>query len=229
MASFTKYNVDFKKATTSEEMEKFCMENVINHILKPEGVEAVELYKAVTLKRKEILDSIYVGEVRYLPNANAKELSAYKNPESEQSVRGSLAWNILTTNNVIEFPAKVKMLKLKIFKESDIDDLADTYPEIYEIIMDKIFNDTTGIFVSYIEEKGKQVKKSRGLQVLAIPTNDVIPEWCKPYIDYTSMVNNIVAPFKSVMELLKFQHVEEGKSHNGVSRKSDRLTNIIRI
>ena len=205
------------------------MENVKKYILEPEGVDPIGLYKAITLKRKEIYESILSGDIKFLPNANAKELSAYKNPESEQSVRGSLAWNIISTHNVIEFPAKVKMLKLKIFQESDIDDMRETYPEIYDIIMDKIFNDKTGIFVTYTEEKGKMVKKSRGLQVLAIPTNDVIPDWCKPYIDYTSMINNIVAPFKSVMELLKFQHTEEGKTHNGVSRKSDRLTNVIRI
>ena len=39
--------------------------------------------------------SIKKGEVDFLPIGNAKEISAYKDPSSEQSVRAVFAWNYL--------------------------------------------------------------------------------------------------------------------------------------
>ena len=48
-----------------------------------------------------------------------------------------------------------------------------------------------------------------------------------PYIDYNTMVNNIMSSFKSVMELLKMPYVSEGKTKNGISRKTNKLSNII--
>ena len=63
------------------------------------------------------------------------------------------------------------------------------------------------------------------MKVLAIPTNQEIPEWALDYIDYSTMVNNILAPFKSVTELFNLPGVEEGKT----GRKSTGLSNIIRL
>ena len=95
--------------------------------------------------------------------------------------------------------------------------------------MDKIFHDTTGFFISrkFDKKKNEEQEKVKGLQCIAIPMNESIPEWLDPYIDYNTMVNNIMAPFKSVMELLKIPYVSEGKSRNGISRKTNKLSNII--
>ena len=67
------------------------------------------------------------------------------------------------------------------------------------------------------------------MQVLAIPSNTNIPEWAKPYIDYSTMINNIISPFKPVLEIFGTQFTEEGKSKNGVNRKTDTITNIIKF
>ena len=118
---------------------------------------------------------------------------------------------------------------MNIFTEDDIDDLKKTNPDIYNIIIEKIFNDDTNIFVTK-KVNGTDVKiKKRGLQVLAIPSNATIPEWAIPYIDINTMVNNIIAPFKAVLEIFNNKFTSEGKTRNGVNRKTDKLTNIIKF
>ena len=79
------------------------------------------------------------------------------------------------------------------------------------------------------DKKGKWVYKKRGLQVLAIPSNSRIPEWALPFVDYNTMINTIISPFKPVLEIFGVKFSEEGKTKNGVSRKTNGLTNIIKL
>ena len=67
------------------------------------------------------------------------------------------------------------------------------------------------------------------MQVLAIPSNADIPEWVRPYIDYATMINNILAPFIPVLEIFKARTVEEGKMKSGVNRKTSAFTNIVKF
>ena len=217
---------DFKKAATSDEVSKRFTDMAKRHILYTENIDVKALENELFDFRDEIINSIRNGEVRFLTIANAKELGAYKDPGSEQSVRGVVAWNLLNPQEQIELPSKVCMLKLTAFNEEDIEPLKMAHPAEYQIIKDKIFHDKTGMYV--FKQKGGKLK-SRGLQIIAIPMTSRIPDWIQPFIDYTSMVNGIMSPFKSVMDLLKGQYAKEGKTINAVSRKSDGLTNIIKF
>lgn len=272
---------DFKKATTSEYAEKVFNQLIKDYVVTPEHVDVKSLINGLRAFKKEIITSIRNGERKFLPNGNAKEFGAYKEPGREQSVRGVLAWNYLYPDNQIELPAKISLVKMNIFSEEDMEDLERTHPEIYQTIMDKIFNDTTGFFVTstfippitYVNPKKKEwysdipkkyqtkfkklgpfewnkwvdkvmdheVKvadkeregyyeyKKRGLQVLAIPSNAKIPEWAMPYIDYDTMVNTIIAPFKPVLEIFNAKFPEIGKTRNGVNRKTATVSNIIKF
>lgn len=176
----------------------------------------------------DIENDIRAGNTTYLPIANAKELSAYADPGSEQSIRGVIAWNAIYPDDQIDLPSKVKMLKLNLFDEEDIEPLREKYPDVYSAIKETVFDDDSGIFVvRSVDKKGKEKIKSKGLQVIAIPSYSNIPEWCIPYIDYNSVVGTILGPFKSVTDLLGLQTVETGYSKNGVNRKTERLTNFI--
>ena len=270
---------DFKKASCSEYAEKRFMKLIKRYIIDSPNVDLRGMIIELKAFEDEVRNSIISGERTFLPNGSAKELGAYKDPASEQSVRGVLAWNALYPNNSIDLPSKVSLVKMNIFDESDCEKLKDNHPEIYNTIIEKIFNDETGMFVSkkwesdkidYINPgtkdftklipkkyrskfKDKTVKdwndwvdsidlndpkysndghyevKKRGLQVLAIPSNSIIPEWAIPYIDMTTMVNNIISPFKPVMELFNNRFTEEGKTRGGVNRKTDKLTNIVKF
>ena len=269
---------DLKKASTSEYAETVFMKLINDHILNSETIELKEMIIGIKKFKEEIRESILRGERTFLPNGSAKELGAYKDPATSQSIRGALAWNILYPDNTINFPSKVSLLKMNIFKEEDMEDLKYKYPEIYNKIINYIFNDETGMFVTkswdngidyvnpnkkkwyddipnkyktkfkklgpqawneFVDKelesgdtdkmKGTMIYKKKGLQVLAIPSNATIPEWALPYIDYSTMINNIIAPFEPVLEIFGAQFTEEGKTKNGVNRKTNTVTNIIKF
>lgn len=261
---------DFKKATCSEYSEKYFMGLIKKHIIESETIDIPGLYRDIKSFEEEIHQSIINGENRFLPNASVKDLSGYKDPASEQSVRGYLAWNILHPDNPIEAPAKVSLVKMNIFTLDDIQDLKETNPDVYHKIEEKIFNDKTGIFVtrkripdfkiygskstSWINQIPKKYQKEfknrtveewnefvsshpnlgyeykyRGMQVLAIPRNDKIPQWALPYVDMTSMINTIISPFRPVMKLFGNQTAIEGKVIGGVNRATEKITNIVKF
>ena len=258
------------------------MKIIKDFIIEPKEIDTRAVLKEVYNFENEVRDSILRGERMFLPNGNAKELGAYKDPFSEQSVRAILTWNLLYPDQQIEFPAKVSLLKMNAFTEESIAPLAKTHPEIYEKLINEVFHDTKGIFVTKkvkqesvkilkkkksnpngwilevpeklrsefrkktIEEWNDYVKqmsdeeivkytntkeevKSKGLQVLAIPSNASIPEWAIPYMDLNNMVNVIIAPFRPILELFNNKTIAEGKTHGGVNRKTERISNIIKF
>ena len=272
---------DFKKATCSEYSEKFYMGLITKYIIENDSdiIDVVGILRELNNFRNNIKQSIMNGERTYLPNANAKDFAAYKNPESQQVVAAVKAWNYINPTKEIELPNKVSLLKLNIFDIDDISDMKNTYPDIYNRIDEKIFHDTEGIFVTKKEEKPitilneklrkkewwteiptkyrskykklgfdawndfatdymnsdeyedvlKFEMKSKGLQVLAIPNNESIPEWAKPYIDYNVMIDNILSPFIPVLEIFKSKQLIEGKTRKGVDRSASSITNIIKF
>ena len=92
--------------------------------------------------------------------------------------------------------------------------------------MKEIFEDTTGMF---IQTNSKGAEKIVGMNVIAIPQNTKIPSWLDPYIDYTTIVNNILSPFVPVLELFGVKTLEEGKMFGGINRKTNSISNIIRF
>lgn len=271
---------DFKKSTTSEYAEKIFVNLIKEYIIKPDVINVKDIINGLRKFKDEIITSIRNGEITFLPNGNAKELGAYKDPAREQSIRGVIAWNYLYPTNAIEFPSKVSLLKMNIFTEKDIEPLKEKNPEMYQTIMEKIFLTDDDFFtkkkfipgITYVNIKDKnwfekipqkyrtKYKKlgpakwnewvdegiekhkfkeeemedhyeysKRGLQVLAIPSNTKIPEWALDYVDYDTMVNTIIAPFKPVLEIFCTKFPEIGKTKNGVNRKTSSLSNIIKF
>lgn len=220
-----KYDVkgyDFKKASTSDSASKFFMHVVQDMLLEPANVNIKEVMMELQRFRKEVHDSLAAGERLYLPTGNAKEIEAYDAPESEQSVRGAFAWNALYPDKAVELPVKLSILKTNIYELSDVDELRTSNPELYRRIAEDIFGDKTGFFVKRTKD-GKI--KTEGLSVIGIPLNENIPDWLIPHIDYTTVVNSVLAPFKSVTETFNIPSIEEGRT----GRKTTGFTNIIRL
>ena len=137
------YIVDFKKATTSEDAEKVYMEIIKKNLLNCDEISLKDLMNSLNRFKYEIRESIMRGERKYLPNVSAKELAAYKDPSTNQGVRGVLTWNMLEPDKLIDFPAKVSMLKMNLETEEELEKLKDKYPDKYKIIKKEIFNDET--------------------------------------------------------------------------------------
>ena len=101
-----------------------------------------------------------------------------------------------------------------------------TNPHEYSVIMDSIFNDTTGMFV---QTNSKGETKIVGMNVIGIPQNTKIPKWLDPYIDYKTIVNNILSPFVPVLELFGIKTLDEGKTIGSINRKTSAISNIIKF
>ena len=77
------------------------------YILGPEIPDLKSTIRELMKFQKTIKNSIKNRELTYLTIGNAKDLAAYKDPASEQSVRGVLAWNYLYPENKIELLKKM--------------------------------------------------------------------------------------------------------------------------
>lgn len=139
---------DFKKSTCSEYAEKRYKSIIENRVLYSDEIDVRGLLSDVYAFQDEVRQSILSGDKRFLPNGNAKELEGYKNPNSVQTVKAVTAWDIIYPERSIELPTKVSLLKMNIFTRDDIKDLRKTEPEIYEKIIQGIFEDQTGMFVT---------------------------------------------------------------------------------
>ena len=208
---------EYAKATTSEYAKERFDSIVKKHILESKLPDIVGILQELQNFEMDIRKSIESGETIYLPLANAKDIAAYKQPYSQQGFRGTVAWNTVYPDRQISVPSKVSLLKLNIFTLDDMDDLRNTHPEVYNKIR-------KGIFESPIEDLAK-----KGLQVIAIPGNEQIPDWCLPYIDYNTVVNNILGQFKGVLDVFGIDCPQVGKSIKGVNRKTKRFSNIVRF
>lgn len=208
---------EFRKATTSEEAKAVFEKIIKDRIYESETPDIPGILSDLTRFENAIRESIMRREKTYLPLGNAKELEAYKDPYTQQGVRGAIAWNIIYPENSIQYPSKVSILKLNIFDLDDMDDLKYTEPVIYERIK-------KGIFESPIEEL-----RDKGLQVLAIPSNSDIPAWCDPYIDYNTVINNITGQFKGVTDAFGINCPEVGKLKKTVNRKTKKFSNVVRF
>lgn len=208
---------DFRKATTSEHAKAIFDGIVKNRLLETDIPDVPGILNDLVHFENEIRESIKRREKTYLPLGNAKELEAYKDPYSQQGVRGSLAWNIIYPENTISFPSKVSILKLNIFTVEDMADLMMTHADVYWKIRKEIFE-------SPIKELA-----SKGLQVIAIPSNADIPDWCEPYIDYNTVINNIIGQFKGVLDVFGIDCPEVGKQKKTVNRKTKKFTNVVRF
>lgn len=214
---------DFKKASTSDDASEFYMGIVKDKLLDAETINVAEILVMLRDFRSSIRESLKRGETTYLPIGSPKEIGAYVNPNSNQNLRSLFAWNALYPDNQITLPAKVAILKTKLTTLDSAKGLAATHPDIYQKLKTKIFEDKTGMFVKY--KNNDSGEKVEGLSVIAIPKTESIPEWLIPYIDYTTVVNAVLAPFKSVTETFGLPSIEEGPTE----RRSVGFTNIVRL
>lgn len=212
---------DFKKASTSDGAADFYLGIVKDKLLDSETIDVADILSTLKEFRGKIRESLTRGETEYLPIASPKEVGAYVDPNSNQGLRGLFAWNALYPENQISLPAKVAILKTKLTTLKSAEALQITNPTIYNRLKEKIYEDKTGMFVKMVNDG----EKIEGLSVIAIPKTESIPEWLIPYIDYTTVINSVLAPFKSVTETFGLPSIEEGPTE----RRSVGFTNIVRL
>ena len=139
---------EFMKATTSSEAKKRFDKIVSTRILESDLPDVMGILSDLKEFEDDIRYSIENGDKTFLPLGNAKDLSAYKKPYTQQGLRGALAWNLIYPDRQISFPSKVSILKLNVFSLDDLADLQDKEPRIYNTIKNDIFNSPIKDFAS---------------------------------------------------------------------------------
>ena len=191
--------VDHLKSTCNDFTRDFITNLIASEILEKENDDIVikNIINGVDDLANKVRDSLEKGEKTFLSPMKVKQEGAYKKPFQEQSFRGAYAWNVIYPDQTIEFPDQIDVVLLNIPTLETIEDIKDKYPVEYKNIKEKIF-----------ESRIEEVKK-KGLMVLALPKKiKEIPEWCRPYIDYDSIVNANTSKMNSALESLGIQTIK---------------------
>lgn len=196
--------VDFIKAGVSDDVESRFKKMLCDHILFSDTLEVHELVRELKAFEREIDNDLHNGKMTYLKHAQFKDISAYKNPWTQQGFKGSMVWNAIYDDNKIYPLDRISLLKTTISSPLDIEDLKSTHPDIYNKIMTNIFMATNDPEL-----------RNTGLKIVAIPnTEKSIPEWLIPYIDYDLIISDTIASFKSILTALGLPEIKF-KTPNG--------------
>jgi len=212
---------DYMKSGTSVAAFKVFDDIVTNDMLLSPKIDVKHIRQRLSDFSQQIYDAIQQGDTEFLPLLKINEFGAYKEPYKQQQIRGAIMWNQLYPDKALEFPVSASALKLLIVNPEDISDLQYRDPDIYDKLI-KLFDHE---MVTKISKSGK--RENRGLGILMIPQNEKIPDWCKPYIDYETIINSIICKFKSVTNMLKIKNIYVGKKIGNADRKSQKLSNIV--
>lgn len=212
---------DYMKSGTSIAAFKVFDDIVTNDMLNSKSIDVAHIRNRLSDFSNQIYTSLNEGHTEFLPLLKVKEATAYKEPYRQLQVRGALMWNELYPDKAMEFPVAASALKLVISKPDDIEKLQYSDPEMYDKLI-QLFNHE---MCRKVSKNGKV--ENRGLGIMMIPQNETIPDWCKPYIDYETVINSIICKFKSVTNMLKIKNISVGKKVGNSDRKSQRLSNIV--
>ena len=176
MEAFVKSTMNKK---TQEQLKKILYED----ILATPVIDQVNVMKKIAIVERRIFDSIHNGEKEYYKPAKIRSAASYDNPMFIQGVKASVAYNALhepgteaidtTIRNSLDI-IKVEMNRKNVGK------IAESYPGVYERAM-SLF-DTNEYFKS-------------GVDAVAIPMNEPVPEWVLPFIRYAEIINDNVGKF----------------------------------
>ena len=192
--------VDFIKAGVTDKVTNKFTEILQNRILFTDELDLKGLIKDLRDFKQEIHKDLAAGGTDYLKPQTYKPENAYK-VKNEKSVAWSLpvfravsVWNELNPAQKIYSLDRVKLIKLIVKNPADVDVIKYQYPEIYELIHQKIFNSYNPEIVN------------AGLKVIAIPSSvKQIPAWILPLIDYQITISDIMSSFSSILDALKIE------------------------
>lgn len=180
---FDMKGLSIKKTTVNKtsrgKFAKFLKED----ILESNDIGIAKILREYRQMEAEIRASILSGSVEYAIPKNVNKINSYKEPLTQQQVRGSLIWNKLYPNNTIEFPNKVNLWKL------DVSDYKDLVIKLQDVDIDNDMIDTINDFI--FEDP---TMAHYGFKVIALPKPlKETPQWLIPLIDIDTIVSDNIS------------------------------------
>lgn len=172
----------FVKSSMAEETRTKLKKILYEDILKCEQIDQIKVIKDIAIMEKEIYDSIQNGDKKYFKPVKIKSQSAYEDPMRIQGIKAACVYNALHEDGTEALDLTVRnsvdVVKVEITPRN-IDLIKDTHPLVYSKAM----------------ELFKTKEFSVGIDAVAIPINEPVPEWVKPFIRYAEIINDNVSKF----------------------------------
>ena len=172
------------------------------------------------------------GDSKFYKQAKVKTPDNYKNPFSTQGITAVMLWNAICPTMAIELPADVNIVPIKSlrlpkppertkptevvqldpFKNKNITELADKYPDVYQRLYNEIYTNVN-----------PQIRYMN-LSSIALPKNAniTIPQYVFDLINYDEIVTNSIQLPLPVMESLCIRSVPTNSNTN-------HMTNIVQL
>ena len=233
---------DFIKANTKETIRKKYTE-ILFQILLPEQINVRKIIGDVLAFKDHIREEIMNGKSEYFKQGSISIQERYADPYRIQGIKGVLLWNVLCPNQLINLPAEVDIIPIKLYygytekrieairrfgpRPSESDQLREfkdqkmryliefalSYPDEYEYF-----------YHGFINSNNVRMAKM-DVNVLAKPRalpSEELPKWFGFIIDDEKIINDAVSLINPVME-------STGLTTLQTSAKTSHFTNLIEI
>lgn len=224
--------IEFIKSTTKPYLRDYYTKIATEEILYADEISPNRIFKKMADLKADIEYGMSHGDSKFYKQSKVKTPDNYKNPFSTQGITAVMLWNTICPNNQIELPADVNIVPIKSlqqakpdeskktsptqiiradpFKNKNIAELAEKYPEVYDRIYNEIYTNTNPL-IRYMN-----------LTSIALPKNtDIeIPQYVFDLINYDDIVTNSIQLFLPVMDSLGIKSIPS-------TTNTSHMTNII--
>lgn len=194
-ASMDIKGMSINKSTLNDSAKKDLQKILYEYIMKPEEIDQVEIIKQLAILEKKIEQSLKNGNKEYYKPASIKSMDNYDDPMRIQGVKASLIWNKVRNPELeaIDLSARntIDIVKV-IITPNNLDIIKDSFPYEYEKFLE-LFKDEKIFPMKSINASTNA--RSLIITAIAIPVNVSPPEWINYFIDYKTIINDIMVNF----------------------------------
>lgn len=223
---------EFIKSNVKPYLRDFYTQLATDEILEADEISPSRIFKKMAQLKSDIEYGMSHGDSKFYKQAKVKTPDNYKNPFSTQGITAVMLWNAICPTMAIELPADVNIVPIKSlrlpkppertkptevvqldpFKNKNIEELADKYPDVYQRLYNEIYTN-----------ENPQIRYMN-LSSIALPKNAniTIPQYVFDLINYDEIVTNSIQLFLPVMESLGIRSVPTTSNTN-------HMTNIIQL
>ena len=223
---------EFIKSNVKPYLRDFYTQLATDEILEADEISPSRIFKKMAQLKSDIEYGMSHGDSKFYKQAKVKTPDNYKTPFSTQGVTAVMLWNAICPTMAIELPADVNIVPIKSlrlpkppertkptegvqldpFKNKNIEELADKYPDVYQRLYNEIYTNVN-----------PQIRYMN-LSSIALPKNSniTIPQYVFDLINYDDIVTNSIQLFLPVMESLGIRSVPTTSNTN-------HMTNIIQL
>ena len=223
---------EFIKSNVKPYLRDFYTQLATDEILEADEISPSRIFKQMAQLKADIEYGMSHGDSKFYKQAKVKTPDNYKNPFSTQGVTAVMLWNAICPTMAIELPADVNIVPIKSlrlpkppertkptevvqldpFKNKNITELADKYPDVYQRLYNEIYTNVN-----------PQIRYMN-LSSIALPKNAnlTIPQYVFDLINYDEIVTNSIQLFLPVMESLGIRSVPTNSNTN-------HMTNIVQL